>query len=220
MYTKLYKIRRELNISQEQLAELSKVSQANISKIEKGIIKAPAADKIMRIAEALNVNVAELMDEATEVQPAFRSFTQAQGTAVFIPLYNEKQPMSQTFDKGDGFVLRAGNAAQTQIRKPSFLDYSGEAYAAVNFGSVMEPRYFSGDTLFVDPTLDAQPKDDIVLMFQQQDKIVGIFRELVELTEDKVIAQDVRSGKPVHFNKADLYAVHVVVGSQRSRSGG
>ena len=220
MYTKLYKLRRELNISQEQLAELSKVSQANISKIEKGIIKAPAADKLMRIAEALNVNVAELMDEATEVQPAFRSFTQAQGTAVFIPLYNEKQSMSQTFDKGDGFVLRAGNAAQTQIRKPSFLDYSGEAYAAVNFGSVMEPRYFSGDTLFVDPTLDAQPKDDVVLMFQQQDKIVGIFRELVKLTEDKVIAQDVRSGKPVHFNKADLYAVHVVVGSQRSRSGG
>ena len=90
----------------------------------------------------------------------------------------------------------------------------------MNFGSVMEPRYFSGDTLFVDPTLDAQPKDDVVLMFQQQDKIVGIFRELVKLTEDKVIAQDVRSGKPVHFNKADLYAVHVVVGSQRSRSGG
>ena len=93
MYTKLYKIRRELNVSQEQLAELSKVSQANISKIEKGIIKSPAADKLMRIAEALNVNVAELMDEATEVQPAFRSFTQAQGTAIFIPLYTEKQSM-------------------------------------------------------------------------------------------------------------------------------
>ena len=58
MYTKLYKIRRELNVSQEQLAELSKVSQANISKIEMGIIKASAADKLMRIAEALDVKVA------------------------------------------------------------------------------------------------------------------------------------------------------------------
>ena len=76
----------------------------------------------MRIAEALNVNVTELMDEATEVQPAFRSFTQAQGTAVFIPLYNEKQSMGQTFDKGDGFV-QIGRA-HSELQSPNQISYS------------------------------------------------------------------------------------------------
>ncbi len=105
MYTRLYKLRRELSISQEQLAELSKVSQANISKIEKGIIKSPAADKLMRIAEALNVSVSDLMDEASDVQPAFRSFTQAQGTAIFIPLYTRSKQWAKHLIKVMGLLF-------------------------------------------------------------------------------------------------------------------
>jgi len=221
MYTKTYDIRTSKRISQSELSNSTGISQSQISKIEKGLTSSPAHDKLVRIAEALNCTIDDLRDEGEtlETQPIFSSLTNS-GTAVFIPLFSERQPMNQAFDKGEGFVVRQRSAAQTQIRKPSFLDYSSEAYAATNYGASMEPRYFSGDTLFVDPTLDAMPKDDVVVMFQLQDRMAGIFREFVSQTEEQIVVKDVASSKPVTLNKADIYALHVVVGSQRNRAGG
>ena len=222
MYTNLYNVRTRLKVSQSKLSELSRVSQSQISKIEKGLTSSPAHSKLVRIAEALNCTIDELRDEGvnvSETQPIFRSLTNS-AAAVFIPLFNERQPMNQQFDKGEGFVVRQRSAAQTQIRKPSFLDYSEEAYAATNYGNAMQPRYFSGDTLFVDPTLEAMPQDDVVVMFQLPDRMAGIFREFVSETEEQIVIKDVASNKPVTVNKADIYALHVVVGSQRNRAGG
>lgn len=222
MYTNLYNVRTRLKVSQSKLSELSRVSQSQISKIEKGLTSSPAHDKLVRIAEALNCTIDELRDEGVDVsetQPIFRSLTNS-GVAVFIPLFNERQSMNQQFDKGEGFVVRHLAASQTQIRKPSFLDYSAEAYAATNYGNAMQPRYFSGDTLFVDPTLEAMPQDDVVVMFQLPDRMAGIFREFVSETDEQIVIKDVASNKPVTLNKADIYALHVVVGSQRNRAGG
>ena len=221
MYTKTYDIRTSKRISQSELSNSTGISQSQISKIEKGLTSSPAHDKLVRIAEALNCTIDDLRDEGEtlETQPIFSSLTNS-GAAVFIPLFNERQPMNQEFDKGDGFVVRQLSAAQTQIRKPSFLDYSAESYAATNYGAAMQPRYFSGDTLFVDPTLEAMPKDDVVVMFRLPDRMAGIFREFVSQTDDQIVIKDVASNKPVTLNRADIYALHVVVGSQRNRAGG
>ena len=101
MYTNLYNVRTRLKVSQSKLSELSRVSQSQISKIEKGLTpSSPAHDKLVRISEALEI--ALLMNYATKVQidtqPLFSSLTNT-GAAVFIPLFNERQPMSQQFDK-------------------------------------------------------------------------------------------------------------------------
>ena len=220
MYTNLYNVRTRLKVSQSKLSELSKVSQSQISKIEKGLTSSPAHDKLVRIAEALNCTIDDLRDESEnlETQPIFSTLTNS-GAAVFIPLFNERQTMNQEFEKGDGFVVRQLSATQTQIRKPSFLDYSDEAYAATNYGASMEPRYFTGDILFIDPKLDAQSKDDVVVMFRLPDRMAGIFREFVSQTDDQIVVKDVASNKPVTLNRADIYALHVVVGSQRNRAG-
>ena len=221
MYTNLYNVRTRLKVSQSKLSELSGISQSQISKIEKGQTSNPAHDRLVRIAEALNCRIDDLRDEGEtlETQPIFSSLTNS-GASVFIPLFNELQPMSQAFDKGEGFVVRRLSAAQTQIRKPSFLDYSSEAYAATNYGDSMEPRYYTGDTLFVDPTIEAIPRDDVVVMFQLPDRMAGIFREFVSETDDQIVVKDVASNKPVTLNKTNIYALHVVVGSLRNRTGG
>lgn len=217
-YTKLEQTRKLRKISQAELSQMAGVSQSQISKIEKGTTEKPSHDKLVRIAEALNCRIADFMDEDPNVQPLFNSFTQS-GEALFIPLFAEKQPMNQTFNKGEGFVLRSSEATQTQIRKPSFLTYSEKAYACINFGTSMSPRYRAGDTLFVDPTLDVEAGDDVVLMFQLPDRIVGIIRELDSFDDEAITARDLASSKAHKINRADLYAVHVVVGSQRKRGG-
>ena len=85
MYTKLYQVRRNMSVTQGELAELSRVSQSQISKIEQGLTKTPSHDKLIRIAEALGITIADFMDEQVQTgQTAFEAFNQV-GSAVFIP---------------------------------------------------------------------------------------------------------------------------------------
>ena len=211
MYTKIATIRHELRISQMELAKLSNVSQSQISKMEKGTIISPAHDKLVRIAEALGRPITELVDQPDlgEVTTSFRAFNQSTSAAVYIPLHSERQPMNNGFFHEGGIVLRGG--CQTQIRKPSFLDYSDDAYA------VLVPRYYSGDTLFVDPTTAPRVGDDVAVMIQLEGQLVAVFRECVKLNETSITVLELKSGKEATFQLSDIYGVHVVVGSARGR---
>lgn len=99
MYTKIATIRRDMRISQMELAKLSNVSQSQISKMEKGTIASPAHDKLVRIAEALGKSINELVDkpDISDVTTSFRAFNQSTSGAVFIPLHSERQPMNNGF---------------------------------------------------------------------------------------------------------------------------
>lgn len=218
MHTRIYERRTKLRIKQEELAKLSGVSQSQISKYEKGEVTRPAYDKLMRIAEALGCSVEEITDDVQpEVQTAFQSFV-SPGAAVFIPLYSEKQPMNKEFNHGDGFIIRPNAATQQQIRKPSFLEYSETAYAITTYSEAMSPRYKPGDVLFIDPKLIPQPGDDVVLMFHLEDRLVGMVRECAAPDPNGTITVlDLKSNKKINFMTSDLYAVHVIVGSQRHR---
>lgn len=57
----VYARRRELRLSQRSLAGAIGVSQEWVSKIENGVIRAPRADTIMRIATTLRLEPTELL---------------------------------------------------------------------------------------------------------------------------------------------------------------
>lgn len=218
MYTKISAVRKRASMSQSELAAASKVSQAHISKMETGAITNSTHEKIQRIADALGVNANELIDTPeVDVNVSLRALNQGQQqAAVYIPLHNEYHMMNDELGH-DGFVIRAQGGAQTQIRKPSFLDYSADCYAAEKRSDEMEPRYFSGDILFIDPQSEVRPGDDCVLMFQIKKKLVGIFREVVSINDEEITCKDLKSGNPRKFFLHDLHGVHLVVGSQRAR---
>lgn len=56
----LRQLRAKNRISQEKLAEISGVSQQHIYKIENELVK-PSVEKLLQIAEALNVTVNDLI---------------------------------------------------------------------------------------------------------------------------------------------------------------
>ena len=58
----LKKIRKENNLSQEQLAEKLGVSRQAVSKWESGI-SYPEMDKVMQICQLFNININELIHE-------------------------------------------------------------------------------------------------------------------------------------------------------------
>ena len=123
--------------------------------------------------------------------------------------------MNSNFIHEGCIVLRGGS--QTQIRKPSFLDYTDDAYAVLVHGDPMQPRYYAGDTLFVDPTAAPRVGDDVAVMIQLEGQLIAVFRECVKLTEASITVLELSSGKEATFQSSDIYGVHVVVGSARGR---
>ena len=217
MYTKIAAIRHEMRISQQELANLSNVSQSQISKMEKGTIVNPAYDKLMRIAEALGRSIDELVDrpDLSDVTTSFRAYNQPSSAAVFIPLHSERQPIEHSQPYTGGILLRG--EPQMQIRKPSFLEYTADAYAVKVPGDNMQPRYFAGDTLFVDPTAELHVGDDVVVIISFGSDLVGIFWECEEITETAITVSQLKDAKKIIFSIQDLYGLHVVVGSVRGR---
>ena len=59
--------------------------------------------------------------------------------------------------------------------------------------------------------------DDVVLLFEYADKLIGIFREVAELADDYVMVRTPTMNNPIKFHRSDLHNIHVVVGSQRNR---
>ena len=55
--------RIEAGLSQNQLSKMTNVSQSAINDIESGKTKAPRIDTLIKIAEVLDVTVAELIGE-------------------------------------------------------------------------------------------------------------------------------------------------------------
>ncbi len=59
-YTMLEQLRKQLGLTQEQLAEKSGVDQTTISRLERGEIKRPRWEVVANLARALDVKPEEL----------------------------------------------------------------------------------------------------------------------------------------------------------------
>ena len=213
MFTRIYDVRTKLKVKQDELAKLSGVSQSQISKYEKGEVTNPSFDKLVRIAEALGVTVDDLKTKTDD-----QDFSPVRQTtsAVFVPLYQGKTKVREL---NDAHAARLGfnRLAHQQIRKPSFLEYSDTAYAMTVYGDQMQPRYREGDIIYADPQLTPQVEDDVVISFKVDGSFVGVVRELVNMNANNITFKDLQTGETKMFSLNDLYAVHVVVGSQKYR---
>lgn len=75
----LRKLRRVAGLSQEELASKSGVDLAVISKLERGLRRAPAYETVVRLARALNLEPEEL--EPVALTPKKSTAKQQVGTA-------------------------------------------------------------------------------------------------------------------------------------------
>ena len=86
------------------------------------------------------------------------------------------------------------------------------------YGTAMQPRYREGDIIYADPQLTPQDEDDVVISFKVDGAFVGVVRELVNMNASNITFKDLETGQTKEFSVNDLYAVHVVVGSQKYRA--
>ncbi len=100
--------------------------------------------------------------------------------------------------------------------RPPALAAVSDAYALYVAGDSMEPRYFSGEIVYVNPRRPCRSGDDVVVQVREQGVIVGYVKKLLRRTDEFVICTQYNnnaSGKRIElrYPTRNVEAVHRIL---------
>lgn len=156
--------RTQKRISQERLGELTGVSRSAVNQWEKGSTQPDSADRLRRIAEALDIDPAILVRAGNRPAAAAGRadplpLPRSQLGHQLMPLLLLKSVPSRGSRFG-GFVLLAEKDGE--IPRPESLRYNQKAFAFKVLDEANSPVYNPRDQLIVDPESPAIASDDCV----------------------------------------------------------
>ena len=198
--------REDLRISQPELAKRARVTKSAVSQWENGSTKELKADHLLAVAKALNVSPDWL---ATGRGPKQRTQDIDQGSepkVSLIPLLTWAQVRDWHETAG------ASHTSGIMDRVAVVGTFGPRTFALHVCGDSMEPAFFEGDTIIVDP--DREPKG--------RDYVIVIGKPTSEPTFKQLLVEvDERYLKPANRRyhilpvTADMVIVGVVVMKMR-----
>ena len=168
---------------QKELAIKAGFSQSYLARIERGDMTSPGLKYVEGIARALGMKVEDMRgylkkrDQETKFPEVVKvTYTnEPRKIKLFRDFYEPRG-----FKYSDGVLL--DNPAEVPC--PPQLDKDTYAYALELPTNTMQPRYMAGDTLYVSSNPNLQPRagDDVVLMFEHEDRQIAIVREVATVS--------------------------------------
>lgn len=134
---------RERQIGQTQLSRISGVSQSYIFKLLNAQIKSPSLTTLEKLASALNSTVAQLS----------HSLELPMGTDPVVGL--RKVPLISWIQAGVPTPVSALDDLDTWYLCPVSISENG--FTLKVHGESMEPMFYEGDIVFIDPDVAADP---------------------------------------------------------------
>ncbi|MGH0004103.1 helix-turn-helix domain-containing protein [Pseudovibrio ascidiaceicola] len=111
----------------------------------------------------------------------------------------------------NGGVVLSDNPI-SKIPAPGSLEGIPEAYAVYVQDNTMEPRYFEGEVVFMNPTKPPKVGDFVLLQVEQDGMQVAFIRRYVgNEPEHKVFAQYLPEPKEVRFRQSQIVYVHKIM---------
>lgn len=216
--------RIQKNLTLQALAERVGTTKSQIDKLEKGERRL-TVDWLQRIADALNLPVTSffapdasapltnaLSDAALslyEAPPLQRDPSSlrpaiAEGIALPpLPVHGRSDPLTD--------MLTGMDRIMSAVPRPPALAGVSDAYAVYMVGDGMEPRYFAGDLLYVDPSRPLT-KGCFVLLTLPDD--TALVRRLVRRNEGgTLLVQQTGRAREDCLPLASLRAAHRIIGS-------
>ena len=148
---KLKKRRKELGITQTELAKMVGMTTSNISRYETGAIKDIQLNMLDKLASALKITPLELLNWDTDFKPVRFSDTKY----AYIDVYGTVPA---------GTPIEAVEDIIGEVEIPVSMFRGGKDFIALKVkGSSMYPRYIEGDIVVVELTSDFTSGQDVVV---------------------------------------------------------
>lgn len=122
--------------------------------------------------------------------------------------------LGQAVGGSDGRFIFNGET-MAEVYAPSALWGVRNAYAVYVSGDSMEPRYFAGETVFVNPHIPARQGDFVVVQVVEdaEEPPAGYIKQFVSSSGDKLRCRQFNPARDVHYDRARVLSVHKIVGS-------
>lgn len=183
--------RKELGLTQVQLGEMVHKSSQVVSNWERGYTTAMSPEDLQNIAQALNVNISELMDNPAPAQPPAQKVTR----------YTYRIPVVGRVAAGQPIL------AQEEIIDYEYIDErlhrGGDQYfGLIVKGSSMEPTIHDGDTIIVRVQKSVENGQIAVVLVDGEDATVKEVKE----TEDglTLIGHNVAVYAPHFYSREEV----------------
>lgn len=109
----------------------------------------------------------------------------------------------------DGLMMDNG-AIQGMVERPAQLNGVPTAFAIYMNGDSMEPRYFQGELIYVNPLKPVRPGDFVLIELENQEAYV---KRLVRRAGGKIVCKQLNPAQDVIFPADRVRHIYRIVGS-------
>lgn len=155
----------------------------------------------------------------------------AEAAQVPMPVLDGRQPTPDTSMSGRRETLAAGprdlpirgngrgganglfmdnGAIQGMVERPAQLNGVPSAFAIYMNGDSMEPRYFQGEILYINPLKPVRPGDFVLIELENEEAYV---KRLVRRAGGKIICKQLNPAKEISFPANHVRHVYRIIGS-------
>ncbi|GAB2176938.1 hypothetical protein DLREEDagr8_24960 [Dongia sp. agr-C8] len=145
------------------------------------------------------------VNQRRETAPARAAATQAQRD---LPVMGTVT-MSATRGDGDGFLFIQGEAKEF-VERPANLKGVFNALALYMDGDVMEPRYYAGELLYVNPN---RPLTKNCFVAVELADGQGLIRQFLRRNEDEVVLRQFNPAKDLHLKAGNVRRIVRITGA-------
>ena len=167
-----------------------------------------------RVAEILGLDERLLKGPSTVQVRALTAELQipTRGVAAWIPVYGH------AVGGKDGEFVLSGNQV-SEVLAPPNLSHVRDAYAVYVVGDSMEPRYFAGETVFVNPRLPISRGSFVVAQISkdQEAEPRAYVKRFVSQDAKRLRLEQYNPKKMLEFAMSAVVAIHRIVMSSENR---
>ena len=190
---KIRSLRKERGISGSELARRVGAEAHTLRRWERNEVQ-PPAETTAKIAAYFGVSMEMLLGMKDRDTPS--------SVRVTIPVFGRAE--------GGTGIVNFDQPPIDHIQKPTYLEAVDDCYALMVVGESMEPRFFAGEILIVNPFRAPRQNDFVVVQYKKNNDLLAIAKRFIRHTEDTLTLHELNPDRDITIAAADVVAVHYV----------
>lgn len=191
-----------------------------INNILSGRSASPRGDTLRKIADVLQTTTDFLLtgvEDGQSSEPAARVSGKYRNETARLTLNRAELAKLPVLGQA-GAAITGALAITDPIgyeTRPPALESVPDAYAVYVSGDSMEPRYFSGEMVYVHPRRPFRQGDDVIVQIRESGGIVGYLKRFLRKTDEFIVCTQynnpVGGALEIKYPQRNVVAVHRVI---------
>lgn len=200
----LHVMRSSKGLQQKEVSDAIGVGQSEYSKMERGDRK--LGIHLNPLIEFFKTDQETILNNATVISKKAVNH-EAMPLIEDLPIYGLPFPCG-----AEGIQIQ--KKMISHCVRPDYLMGIVSAYGCFVLSSNMEQRFFYGEVIYVDPTLQVKPKDFVVVHVQLGTRVGGLIRKVFEVSDRQYKLSTINPNNTEVHKNSDIIAIHKIVGSR------